>query len=227
MAWECCCSSLSKFSACKFSDQKLNHIFVVVTLKVWPESNLSRAYQGFLTVNSLEEFHWRCKNKRRNKLKSTISYFTMKMALTQEEEVKQPQTQADQNFSFFLRLLLCLLQHFLLKTEHEAENQRMFLTAGFFFINLPKHSFWVRSWFYQDGRGWRKFEERVSEMVCQFPVTVFIRLSYKELVLSLFLCFFIFPTLISRHLQIMLAFFWAFSDHWAFKHNASIIVAFL
>ena len=48
------------------------------------------------------------------------------------------------------------------------------------------HSFWVHSWFYQDGRGRRKFEERVSETVCLFPVfsydvSVFIR--YKELVL--------------------------------------------
>ena len=58
-----------------------------------------------------------------------------------------------------------------------------------FLINQPKHSFWVHSWFYQDGRGWRKFEERVSETVCQFPVTVFIRLRYKELVLSCFCAF--------------------------------------
>ena len=108
----------------------------------------------------------------------------MKTALTQEE-VQQPQTQADQNFSFFLHLLLCLLQHFPLKREHEAEHQRMFLSC-FFFINQSKHSFWVRSWFYQDGRGRRKFEERVSETVCQFPVTIFIRLRYKELVLSCF-----------------------------------------
>ena len=67
----------------------------------------------------------------RNKHKGTSSYFTVKTALTQEEEVKQPQTQADQNISFFLCLLLCLLQHFLLKTEHEAEDQRMFLSRFF------------------------------------------------------------------------------------------------
>ena len=109
-----------------------------VLQKFRPESNLSRAYRGFLTVNSLEEFHWRRKNKRRNKRKSTSSYFTVKTALTQEEEVKQPQTQADQNCSFFLRLLLFLLQHFLLKTEHEAEDPRMFLSRFFFFLSTTQ-----------------------------------------------------------------------------------------
>ena len=54
-----------------------------------------------------------------------------------------------------------------------------------FFINQQKHSFWVRSWFYQDGRGWRKFEERVSETVYQFPVTVFTRSRYKDYLLLL------------------------------------------
>ena len=51
----------------------------------------------------------------------------------------------------------------------------------FYFISQPKHSFWVHSWFYQDGRGWRKFEERVSEMVGQFPVTVFIMIQGASL----------------------------------------------
>ena len=37
--------------------------------------------------------------------------------------MKQSQAQADQNFCFFLYLLLCLLQHFLAKRKHEAENQ--------------------------------------------------------------------------------------------------------
>ena len=111
---------------------EIDTIFLLLLLqKFRPESNLSQAYWGFLTVNSLEEFHWRCKNKHRNKCKSTSSYFNVKTALTQEEEVKQPQMQADQNFSFSLCLLLCLLQHFLLKTEHEAEDQRMFLSWCF------------------------------------------------------------------------------------------------
>ena len=37
--------------------------------------------------------------------------------------MKQAQAQADQNFCFFLCLLLCLLQHFLTKRKHEAEDQ--------------------------------------------------------------------------------------------------------
>ena len=37
--------------------------------------------------------------------------------------MKQAQAQADQNFCFFLCLLLCLFQHFLAKRKHEAEDQ--------------------------------------------------------------------------------------------------------
>ena len=99
------------------------------------------------------------------------SSFTMKMTLTQIEKVQQAQAQANQNFFLHLRLL----QHSLMKTEDEAV----------FFIKQSKHLFWVCSWFCQDGRGRRKFEERASEMVCLFPVfyagSVFNR--HKELVL--------------------------------------------
>ena len=72
----------------------------------------------------------------------------MKTALTQEE-VKQPQMQADQNFSFSLRLLFCLLQ-----TEHEAEDQRMFLSCFFFLFLSTNQS--TRSGFV---RGFTKMAE--------------------------------------------------------------------
>ena len=108
------------------------------------------------------------------------------MVLAQKQEVKQA----------LVLPLLCLLHHFLVKTEHEAEGQIMLLSC-IFFINQSKHSFWVHSWFYQDGRGRRKFKQRASEMVCQFLLNLcfydgsaFIK--YKELVLgSVLVCPFI------------------------------------
>ena len=46
--------------------------------------------------------------------------------------MKQAQAQTDQNFCFFLCLLLCLLQHFLAKRKHEAEDQGTLNTELFF-----------------------------------------------------------------------------------------------
>ena len=75
----------------------------------------------------------------------------------------------------FLVLALVLASTFSLENRTRSWRPTNVLELVFLY-NQPKHSFSVCSWFYQDGRGWTKFEERVSEMVCQFPVTVFIRL---------------------------------------------------
>ena len=75
------------------------------------------------------------------------------------------------NFSFFLHL--CLLQHFLLKMEHEAEDQRMLLSCIFY------HSLALRQ-----TEVWRK---------CFFMMVPF---SLDTRSLCLFLRLFIIPALI-------------------------------
>ena len=47
--------------------------FVTVLQKFRPESNLSQAYRTFLTVNSLEEFHWRTTTETSAKARVLIS----------------------------------------------------------------------------------------------------------------------------------------------------------
>ena len=68
--------------------------------------------QVFLQLIVLNNFTGDARTSAETSAKAQVLISPSKTALTQEE-VKQPQTQADQNFSFFLRLLLCLLQHFL------------------------------------------------------------------------------------------------------------------
>ena len=99
------------------------------------------------------------------------------------------------NFSFFLSLLLCLLHHFSWQQNMNLKTKECCWAV--FFINQWKHLFWVHSWFYQDGRSRRKFEERVSETVCLFPVFfMMVPFSLDTRSLCLFLCLFIIPVLI-------------------------------
>ena len=145
----------------------------------------------FLLLIVLKNFTGDARTSAETSAKAQVLISPSQTALTREE-VKQPQTQADQNFSFFLRLLCACFNIFSWKRNTKLKTKEC--SWVFFFINQPKHSFWVRSWFYPDGRGWRKFEERVSETVCQFPVTVFIKI--QGACAQLFLRLFIFPALI-------------------------------
>ena len=130
-----------------------------------------------------------------NKHKSmSSSYFTVKMALTQEQ-VRQAQMEAGQTFPFSWACpCVCFIifswqQNMNLKTKE--------CCWAVFFINQWKHLFCVHSWFYQDGRSRRKFEERVSETVCLFPVFfMMVPFSLDTRSLCLFLCLFIIPVLI-------------------------------
>ena len=80
---------------------------------------------------------------RRNKRENTSSYFPVKIGL--DTRISEASTNGRQSkFSFFLCLLLCLLQHFLVKTEHEAEDERMLLSCIFLSTSQSTCSGFVR-----------------------------------------------------------------------------------
>ena len=104
------------------------------------------------------------------------SYFIVKTALTQEQ-VKQAQTEADQTFPFSCACSCACFNIFSWKWNMKLKTKEC--SWAVFFIN---HSFWVRSWFYQDHedcRGRRKFEESVSETMCLFPGFIFMMVPFS------------------------------------------------
>ena len=72
-------------------------------------------------------FHKRRMNKRKHKNKS--SYFTVKTALTKEQEVKQAQAQRSKLFLFLVQFNI-----FLVKTEHVVKARDV--SELFFFYQL-------------------------------------------------------------------------------------------
>ena len=101
------------------------------------------------------------------------------MAFTQEQEVKQAQAQADQNFCFFLCLLLCLLQYFLVKRKHEAEDQGT-LNFELFFCR-PIKALILSS--FREFTKMTEAEGSLKKGFCIFTVCQFF-FRYKEFVLS-------------------------------------------
>ena len=76
-------------------------------------------------------------NTRKNKRKS--SYFSVKTALKQEQDVKQAQAQ-ESTFFLFLRLLLCLVQHFSGAKNGIRQSKECFELVSLL-TNKSKHSF--------------------------------------------------------------------------------------
>ena len=79
--------------------------------------------------------HWRHKNKRRNKGKIKSSYFTVKTALTLEQEVKQAQAHRSKLFRFLAPTFVLTSAFFLVKTGHVDEARGKNVLKLYFFLS--------------------------------------------------------------------------------------------